>query len=153
MWLIANVAEADIPKLKLNQKIAVSITALPDQVLEGRITNIGASIDPSTRRLAVRTEIQDTKQLLKQQMLATYVIETSEPVHLVAVPANGIVREGDGTMTVFVTSDSRTFTRRAVRVGPEQQGWVPILEGLKDGENVATDGAIFLNNALQLQAR
>ena len=52
-----------------------------------------------------------------------------------AVPANGVVREGDGTMTVWVTSDSRRFAKRTVKVGLQQDGWTQILEGLQPGRN------------------
>ena len=153
MWMIANAPEFDIPKIQLGQKVSIQITALPGEKFEGRVTSIGASIDPNTRRIPVRTEVQDATHQLRQQMLATYVIQTGEPIRSVAIPANGIVREGDGTMTLFVTTDGKTFTRRAVRTGQEQKGYIRILEGLSDGEKVATEGAIFLSNAILLQAR
>lgn len=153
MWLIANVTESDIPNIRLKQPVSVSITALPGEKFQGVVTSIGSSVDPNTRRIPIRSEIKDSKHQLRQQMLATYVIQTGEPVHSIAIPANGIVREGDGTMTIFVTTDEKTFTRRAVRTGQQQQGLIQVLEGLSDGEKVATDGAIFLSNAIQLQAR
>lgn len=153
MWLIANVPEFDIPKIQLNQRINISITALPDEKFEGVVTSIGASIDPNTRRIPVRTELKDTKHQLRQQMLATYMIQTGAPIRSIAIPANGVVREGDGTMTLFVTKDEKTFTRRVVRTGQVQKGLIQILEGLTDGEKVATDGAIFLSNAIALQSR
>jgi cobalt-zinc-cadmium efflux system membrane fusion protein len=67
-----------------------------------------------------------------------------------AVPAAGVVREGDGTMTVWVTSDSRRFTKRTVKVGLQQDGWSQVLEGLLPGETVVTEGAVFLSNKLLL---
>jgi cobalt-zinc-cadmium efflux system membrane fusion protein len=153
MWLIANVPEFDIPKIQLNQRINISITALPDEKFEGVVTSIGASIDPNTRRIPVRTELKDAKHQLRQQMLATYMIQTGAPIRSIAIPANGVVREGDGTMTLFVTKDEKIFTRRVVRTGQVQRGLIQILEGLTDGEKVATDGAIFLSNAIALQSR
>jgi cobalt-zinc-cadmium efflux system membrane fusion protein len=65
-----------------------------------------------------------------------------------ALPAGGIAREGDGTMTAWVTTDRKKFTQRTVKIGLSQAGFVQILDGLKPGELVATDGALFLNNAL-----
>jgi membrane fusion protein, heavy metal efflux system len=67
-----------------------------------------------------------------------------------AVPAEGVVREGDGTMTVWVTGDSRHFIKRTVRIGLQQDGWSQILDGLSPGETVVTDGAVFLSNKLLL---
>jgi membrane fusion protein, heavy metal efflux system len=83
-------------------------------------------------------------------MFASFVIRVGDPVRSLAVPANGVVREGDGTMTVWVTSDSRRFTKRTDRVGLQQDGWTQILEGLRPAEVVVTDGAVFLSNKLLL---
>jgi cobalt-zinc-cadmium efflux system membrane fusion protein len=69
------------------------------------------------------------------------------------VPVEGVVREGDGTMTVWVTADRHRFVKRTVKVGIQQQGgWSQILEGLEPGELVVTDGAVFLSNKLLLGA-
>ncbi|KAH2823172.1 hypothetical protein KXV85_001853, partial [Aspergillus fumigatus] len=55
---------------------------------------------------------------------------------------------GDGTMTVWVTTDSRRFTKRTVKVGLQQDGWSQILEGLQAGETVVTDGAVDRHDAI-----
>jgi cobalt-zinc-cadmium efflux system membrane fusion protein len=69
------------------------------------------------------------------------------------VPLNGVVREGDGTMTVWVTTDRRRLVKRTVTVALEQEGFDQIVDGLKPGELVATDRALFLNNALTEASR
>jgi cobalt-zinc-cadmium efflux system membrane fusion protein len=86
-------------------------------------------------------------------MFANFVIRTGEPMRSVAVPLDGVVREGDGTMTVWVTADRRRFTQRMVKVGLLRNGFYQILEGLQAGELVATEGALFLSNALAIAAR
>ena len=83
-------------------------------------------------------------------MFANFVIRVGDPVRSLAVPAEGVVREGDGTMTVWVTSDSRRFQKRTVKLGLQQDGWDQILEGVEPGEIVVTDGAVFLSNKLAL---
>ena len=67
-------------------------------------------------------------------------------VHGAAIPADGVVREGDGSMTVWVTTDRRRFTKRLVKVGLVQEGFDQILEGVRPGEQVVTRGAVFLDN-------
>jgi membrane fusion protein, heavy metal efflux system len=69
------------------------------------------------------------------------------------VPVGGVVREGDGTMTVWVTADGHRFDKRTVRFGLQQDDFDQVLEGLKPGEVVATDGALFLDNALTAASR
>jgi cobalt-zinc-cadmium efflux system membrane fusion protein len=79
-------------------------------------------------------------------MLASFTIETESPKLSVAVPSEAVVREGDGTMTVWVTTDRRRFERRTVQAGLEQDGWMQIVGGLRLDEQVASTGAIFLSN-------
>jgi cobalt-zinc-cadmium efflux system membrane fusion protein len=83
-------------------------------------------------------------------MLASFIIRVGDPVRSLAVPAEGVVREGDGTMTVWSTKDGRRFTKRTVRTGKQQDGWTQILEGLSPEETVVIDGAVFLSNKLAL---
>jgi cobalt-zinc-cadmium efflux system membrane fusion protein len=81
-------------------------------------------------------------------MFATFVIRVGDPIRALAVPDDGIVREGDGTMVVWVTSDRRRFAKRTVKTGMRHDGFVQILDGLNAGELVATEGALFISNTL-----
>ena len=150
MWMVANVIETDAPAYKLGQQVEVKVPAYPDAVFKGRVTTLGAMIDPNSHRQLVRSEIDDPQHLLRSGMFASFVIRVGDPVRSLAVPAAGVVREGDGTMTVWITGDGRRFTRRTVTVGLQQDGWDQILEGLLPGEIVVTDGAVFLSNKLLL---
>src|SRR5882762_2462021 len=153
MWMLANVAETDFPILQLGQELAVDVKAYPGRLFHGKIVNIGASVDPNTRRLLVRSEVRDPKHELRPGMFATFLIHTGRAMRSTAVPLAGVVRESAGTMTVWVTTDRKRLVRRTVRVGLQQDGLHQILEGLKPGELVATDGALFLNNALTAASR
>ena len=86
-------------------------------------------------------------------MFANFFIRTGYPVRSVAIPLNGVVREGDVTMTVWVTTDRRHFVKRTVKIGMQRDGYHQILEGVQPGELVATDGAVFLSNALTTASR
>ena len=150
MWMIANVIETDAPAYKLGQSVEVTVPAYPGTVFKGRVTTVGSIIDPNTHRQLVRSQIDDPKHLLRSGMFASFVIRVGDPMRSLAVPVNGVVREGDGTMTVWVTSDNLHFTKRTVKVGLQQDGWTQILEGLQPAEIVVTDGAVFLSNKLLL---
>jgi cobalt-zinc-cadmium efflux system membrane fusion protein len=150
MWMLANVIETDVPAYKVGQEVEVKVPAYPGKVFKGHVTTVGSMIDPNTRRQLVRSEIDDPDHLLRSGMYASFVIRVGDPVSSLAVPAEGVVREGDGTMTVWVTGDSRRFTKRTVKTGLQQDGWTQIVEGLQPGETVVTDGAVFLSNKLLL---
>jgi cobalt-zinc-cadmium efflux system membrane fusion protein len=149
-WMIANVIETDAPAYKLGQEVRMTVPAYPDKVFTGRVTNLGSQIDPNSHRQLVRSEIDDPEHLLRSGMYASFVIRVGDPVTSLAVPEGGVVREGDGTTSVWVTTDSRRFVKRTVTTGMRQNGWVQILDGLQPGETVVTEGAVFLSNKLLL---
>jgi cobalt-zinc-cadmium efflux system membrane fusion protein len=153
MWMLANVPEADSPAFKVGQQVKVKVMAFPDREFDGRISTISSTVDPATRRVWVRSEVADPGHELRASMFATFVIEVGQPVRATAVPLDAVVREGDGTMTAWATADRRRFTRRTVQVGLQRDGFRQILEGLQPGELVATEGALFLSNALAIAAR
>ena len=152
MWMIANVIETDAPAYKLGQDVEVTVPAYPDAVFKGHVTALGSMIDPNSHRQLVRSQIDDPQHLLRSGMFASFVIRVGDAMHSLAVPANGVVREGDGTMTVWITGDRRHFVKRTVKIGLQQDGWDQVLEGLEPGETVVTDGAVVLSNVLLLGA-
>ena len=64
-------------------------------------------------------------------------------------PPNGVVRESDGTMTAWVTTDRHRFVQRIIKTGLRKDDQVQILDGLQRGELAVTDGAVFLDNMLE----
>ena len=150
MWMIANVIESDAPAYKLGQPVEVRVPAYPDKVFKGHVTNIGSIIDANSHRQLVRSEIDDPEHLLRSGMYASFVIRVGDAARSLAVPSEGVAREGDGSMSVWVTSDNRHFLKRTVTTGIRQDNWVQIIDGLREGETVVTDGAVFLSNKLLL---
>lgn len=148
-WMLANVVEAEIPLYRLGEPVEVKVPAYPDQPFTGRVSKIYETVDPNTHRVTVRSEVADPNNKLRPGMLANFVIRVHEPVESTAIPANGVVRETDGTMTVWVTTDRHHFSQRAVKTGLRKDGYVQILDGLQRGELAVTDGAVFLSNMLQ----
>jgi cobalt-zinc-cadmium efflux system membrane fusion protein len=153
VWMIAKVAEADIPLVRVGQEADVKVMAYPGRIFRGRITYMAASVEPDTHRVLVRTEIPDPDHELLPEMFATFVIRTGQAFDSPAVPYGGIVREGDGTMTVWAATGAARFEKRTVRVGLQQDGFVQVLDGLQGGDSVVTDGALFLSNALTAASR
>jgi membrane fusion protein, heavy metal efflux system len=148
MWMLANVPEIDAAKIKVGQEVKVTMLAYPTQLFAGKVTTIGATVDPNLHTLLVRSAIRDPRHELRPGMLAQFVIETGAPVTATAVPADAVVREGDGTMTVWVTNDKRHFVQRVVTIGLQHDGYDQILSGLKQGDEVVMDNAVFLDNML-----
>jgi cobalt-zinc-cadmium efflux system membrane fusion protein len=149
MWMLADVPETDIIEIKVGAPVTASILALPGRVYTGKVTAVGSAIDANSRRLTVRSEIKNPTLELRSGMFATFSIETGAPLRSAGVPLDGVVREGDGSMSMWVVGgDPHVFTHRTVKIGLQQDGFDQILEGVKPGETVAVNGAIFLSNIL-----
>ena len=153
----ADVAESDSPLVHVEQPVEVEVMAYPGRVFAGKISALGGSvwdsggnpaIDPNVHRVMVRCDIADPKNELYPGMLASVVIQVQAPVESLAIPMNGVVRNGDGTMAAWVTTDRRRFVQRIVKVGLQRDGQYQVLEGLQKGELAVTDGAVFLSNIL-----
>lgn len=146
LWMVANVPEAELAGYTVGQAVAVKVAAYPDMTFAGKINYIGDSADAASHRIMVRAEVPNVKRLLKPQMLANFNITLGAPVNAVAVPANAIAREGDGSVSVWVTQDGSRFKRRTVQIGQLQGGMVQVTAGLDAGERIARDKALFLSN-------
>jgi cobalt-zinc-cadmium efflux system membrane fusion protein len=152
MWLLAHVAEVDIPLVHVGQMVEVEVAAYPGEQFRARITNVGAAVDPVTRRVGVRAEIANPGRKLKPDMFASFRILTGTQVHSPAVPVTAVIRDGEHA-AVWVVSEAHRLTRREVTLGIEQAGVVQVLAGVQPGEPIVIDGGIFLSNAGQTAAR
>ena len=147
-WVEANVFEADMPQIHPGQPVRVAVTAYPDKIFTGKVYRIYATVDPNLHRQTVRCEVVDPMHELRPGMLATITIDVRPPMEALAIPADGVVREGDGTLTAWVTSDRRHFAQQVIRTGLREKGEVQVLDGLQPHELVVTRGAIYLDNMI-----
>jgi len=150
-WMLANVIESDSPLYHVGQPVEVKVMAYPGRVFTGTISKIYATVDPNTHRLTVRSEIADPQNELRPGMLANFVIRVQNPVEATALPMNGVVRNGDGTMTAWVTTDRHRFVQRILKIGLQRDQRYEVLGGLQRGELAVTEGAVFLSNMLTAQ--
>jgi membrane fusion protein, heavy metal efflux system len=147
-WVEANVFETDIPLIHPPQPVQVAVTAYPRQTFIGTVYRVYATVDPNLHRQTVRCAVADPHHELLPGMLATVAIELRPPLQALAIPADGVVREGDGTLTAWVTSDRRHFTQRVIRTGLRDDGKVQVVDGLRAGELVVIEGAVYLDNMI-----
>lgn len=146
VWVIAEVVERDLARLRIGSVANISTDAFPDRLFRGRIAYIDPSIDEKTRTAKVRVEVENPGGILRLGMYVNVAFsgldksERTVPV----VPA-AAVQEINGRTVVFVaTADPNRFEIRHVRTGKEKGGLIPLLEGAKIGERVVTRGAFLL---------
>jgi cobalt-zinc-cadmium efflux system membrane fusion protein len=148
VWLVVNVTESDSPLFQVGLPVAAHVMAYPGRVFEGKITRLGTTVDPNVHRLTVICEIPDPRHELRPGMVANFTIAVADPIVSVAIPTSGVDRNSDGTYEAWVTVDRHVFAQRRVKIGLERDGQYQVLDGLRAGELVVTEGAVFLSNIL-----
>jgi membrane fusion protein, heavy metal efflux system len=141
VWIVGDVYEKDVARLDRGKRVTVTLQAYPDREWSGRIDSISGALDPTTRTLKVRVVLPNPDQRLKPEMFGTIHVKTGTHKALL-VPAAAILHEGSTTST-FVRTGGKT-EQRTVTVGQTLDGKVEIVSGLREGEEVAADGAELL---------
>lgn len=153
LWLVAHVVDADAAQVQVGQSMTASLPALPDSHIDTQVSYVASSSDPVMHRVMLRGVLRTPPPGWRPQMLANYRIRTAAPTRHDALPVDAVVREGTGAMVVFTTNDGLRFTCHPVQVGSLQDGFYPVIAGLSLHERIATEGALFLSNALALQSQ
>lgn len=144
LWAVAQVPEQQVSQVRTGQSVSIEVPALGNEKLVGKLIYVGQTINPETRTVLVRTELDNSDGRLKPAMLASMLIEAKSIERLV-VSASAVVRENDEDH-VFVAEGEGVFRLLKVKLGPEQGGQRVVLSGLKGEEKVVVDGAFHLNN-------
>ena len=144
VWAVAQVPEQQIGLVSVGQPVSIEVPALNNERLVGKLIFVGKTVNPETRTVLVRSELDNRDGRLKPAMLASMLI-LAKPVPKLVVPASAVVRDGDGDY-VFVQETERIFRLIPVKLGPEIDGFRSVLAGLSDGSKVVAEGAYHLNN-------
>jgi cobalt-zinc-cadmium efflux system membrane fusion protein len=147
VWMLASVRQEDLAKLRLGQNAAVMLPGEPSHRVSGKITNLGQALDPVTRVMQVRIELDNRENRFRAEMLANAEIPLVGGSQTILVPSDAVQQVGDQDV-VFVRTGQGRFAVRAVRVGEAADGRTPVLEGLKAGEPVAVRGSFVLKSQL-----
>ncbi|MBU2531460.1 MAG: efflux RND transporter periplasmic adaptor subunit [Alphaproteobacteria bacterium] len=152
IWVIADVAEQDIGKVRLGARAKVSFQAFPGEEFEGRVTFILHELEMATRTAKVRIEIANTDYRIKHEMFADVEIFSGEdePERIV-VPLSALIDSGN-RQVVIVDRGKGRFEPRPVQVGRRGDDYVEIKEGIKPGENVVVAATFLIDAESNLKA-
>lgn len=144
VWVVAEAPEQDAHRVDLGGMAEVHIPALPNQQITGKIIYVADTVNPDTRTVTVRMEVQNAHRKIKPEMLANMVIRKPPQTGL-AIPAQAVVRIDDRDH-VFVQTANDRFELRPVSLNGEQDGQRLVVAGLSKGQRIVVDGAFHLNN-------
>jgi cobalt-zinc-cadmium efflux system membrane fusion protein len=148
LWMVASIRQDLLSKLAVGQVSTVTVSAYPERKFTGKVTNLGQQIDPITRLLNVRIELDNPSGLLRPEMLSNAEIPVGDPQPVILLPPDAIqqVRQRN---VVFIKTAPDRFEARPVTTGEPANGQARILEGLNGGEQVVTHGSFILKSQLQ----
>jgi len=152
VWVIADVFEQDLGMLRLGQPAAVTVDAYPGKVFNGRITFVYPTVTPETRTAKVRVELANAQALLKPAMYAKVEFASSrDSAKVLAVPDSAVLDSGT-RQVVLVELGAGRFEPRAVKLGMRGDGYVEVLEGVKEGEAVVVSANFLIDAESNLKA-
>jgi cobalt-zinc-cadmium efflux system membrane fusion protein len=147
VWVLADVYEKDITKVRAGTDAVVRVDAYPDRSFAGRVTYIADLIDPQTRSAKARVVVANPDTALKLDMFARVSIPTAEQREGLLVPVAAI-QTIDNQSVVFVQQSANRFVRRNVELGMTAGGLVEIRSGVQTGDTVVGAGSFYLKTAL-----
>lgn len=147
LWVVIDVYEKDMSRLRVGTSVKLSVTAFPDKVFYGKIAYIADVVDEKTRTEKARVTIDNASGLLKPGMFASVLIEAKNvgAERIIAIPEEAVQIEG-AARYVFVQVAPDKFKRRDIETGRSLGKSLEVTAGLKEGEVFAIKGAFILKS-------
>lgn len=142
VWVSSDVPESSIRFIKVGEPVDVQLTAYPSETFHARVRRIADTVDPQTRTIKVRAEIDNPHEQLRPEMYGT-IRHTDAMRNLPVVPVGAVV-QGDGKSSVWVELSPGRFRPVEVKTGERYGDVLPVLGGLQAGTRIVVDGAMLL---------
>ncbi len=150
VWILANLYQNQLAFVHVGDPVTITTDAYK-QEFHGRISFMGAALDPTSRTLQARIDTQNVNHLLKKDMYVTATVIAGQISDALLVPDSAVLRDSENMPFVYLETQANQFARRTVQLGESKDGKTQILTGLKPGDKVAGDGSLFLQFANSLQ--
>lgn len=151
VWVMAQLYQQDLRDVQIGDR-AIIRSPVSSTPIDGKVTYIGASIDQDTLTIPVRIAADNAGGLLKQGMYVDVQIVPAKPLVAILVPDVALLRDEDNLPFVYIQVQPGTFARRHVTLGSQVDANRTIIaSGLKDGDRVLADGALFVQFADNLE--
>jgi len=148
VWIVCDVYENSLPQVKVGDTAEVHLSAYPDKVLRGRVSNIGAVLDPTLRTAKVRLEVENPG-LMRLGMFVSATFHGQAAETFASVPATAVLHLHDRNW-VFAPLGNGAFKKQEVVAGAMLPGGMQeIVSGLKPGAQVVQNALVMQNTVEQ----
>lgn len=144
VWAVAEVPEQQVELVQEGEDVEIEIPALSNRKFTGKLIFVGDVVNPLTRTVTVRTDLENSDEAIKPDMLVSMLVQ-SKPTMQLAVPRRAVVRENDKDY-VYVEIGPNRFRLREVELGSEYNEMAAVSSGLEEGETIIIEGAFHVNN-------
>ena len=141
VWVIAHIFDTDLGAVHVGDTAQVTGAG---KTLQGRVDNIAAEVDPNTRSIAVRIVVDNPGESLRRQMYVQVGIEDRQPAKGLLVPVSAILHDDENLPYVYVEQPDGSFARAHVELGYRSGDRSNIVSGVRPGQKIVTNGALFL---------
>lgn len=149
LWFLGNIYEQDIAKIQKGQTITLRTEAYPGKVFTAKTNFIAPTIDPDTRALVIRCDVDNPDGLLRPDMFASGKLQVGS-TQAVVLPQTAIVRVREMRYVIIKTA-ADTFRRFAVKGYDLDGKQFAVIDGVDPGMQVLIDGAVLLNDRFAKQ--
>ena len=157
VWALFDAFEMDLPFLSKGDPVEFTLQALPGKKFSGKISFIDPILNTTTRTAKVRVEVPNASLELKPEMYAT--ANVSAPLrnykNEIVVPQTAVLWTGKRAIVYVKQPDTNTpaFLMREVELGPSLGNSYVILNGLREGEEIVTNGVFAIDASAQLEGK
>jgi len=152
VWVLADVYQYELPWVKVGGQVEIELSYLAGKSFKGTITYVYPYLNMETKTAKVRVEVQNTQDFeLKPGMYATVKISSPTTVFDVAVPEDAIIRSGERNIAVMALGGGY-FDPREVKLGLTAEGYVQILDGIREGEKIVVSSQFLIDSESNLKA-
>lgn len=148
MWVLADVYEPDVPRVRLGQTVTVTLPCCPGERYEGTVTYIADAVDPQSRTLKVRAVVPNRGRALKAEMFAKVTLATTA-TRVLAVPQMAVHRDQNVPFVLVQSRGTSEYDRRPVSLGADLGDWIEVVKGVTADDTVVTTGGILLKRTVK----
>jgi Cu(I)/Ag(I) efflux system membrane fusion protein len=157
VWAVFDAYESDLPFLKVGDRLEYTLQSIPGKTFSGKISFINPILDPSTRTAKVRVETANPNLGLKPEMYANAIIQAplKQYNNEVVIPKSAILWTGKRSIVYVKQPDTDTpaFLLREVELGPSLGDAYVVLNGIREGDEIVTNGAFTIDASAQLAGK
>jgi RND family efflux transporter MFP subunit len=150
LWLTVEIFDNQLPWLDVGSPASVSLSYLPGEAYRGRVRYIEPEVSEKTRTIQLTLDVPNRDRRLRVGMYATVVFEPVAAADAITVPAEAVIRTGERDIVVVALGEGR-FAPREVVLGSRGNGYLQVLEGLSEGDEIVTSAQFLIDSESNLR--